>query len=107
MESISNCLRKKKKTCHATHNDFYISLNDIDEDIGGDIVTPQQKQTFFVMLTRSRGPSWQRKDKLKLTYHTTMRKNSTNPNYLIHISNTPKDKVTHNDLEPLIHFIRE
>lgn len=48
---------KEKKTYHATHNDFYISLNDIDEDIGGDIVTPQQKQTFFVMLTCPCDPS--------------------------------------------------
>lgn len=36
-----------------------------------------------------------------------MPKNSTNPNDRIHISNTPKDKLTHNDLESLIHFIRE
>lgn len=36
-----------------------------------------------------------------------MRKNSTNPNYPMHISNTPNDKLTHNDLESLIHFIRK
>lgn len=53
VDGIHFQMPEEKKTCHATHNDFCILFNDTDENFGGDIVTPQQNQSFFVKQTCS------------------------------------------------------